>query len=249
MAKLRTFILEDDFIHASKLEMLLDELGYLVVGTADNKDDAQVMIAALKPDLLFIDIMINGREDGISLVENLQSCQTIPVIFITSLRAEETIKRAMKLKPYAYILKPFEKATLQTSIELAVARFINPNESSKSTSSWENDRLNPDHIFIKSAGRLDKIVLNDIHFIEVRDKVCIMVMDTDERKVRIPLSALETKLDSNQFLRVHRSYLINLTYISRIDWLNSIIYLSKNQVPIGRSFREDIKRKLVAHFL
>lgn len=242
MAKLRTFIIEDDFIHASRLEMLLDELGYLVVGTTDSSDKAPAMISAVKPDLLFVDIMINGEQDGIEMVERLQTRLNIPVIFITSLRTEDIIQRAMKVKPYAYILKPFEKATLQASIELSIARFADPHESSSNGhSSWENDRLLGEHLFVKSAGILDKLVLADIRYIEVRDKVCLLALDEEMREIRMPLGTLEQKLPSKKFLRVHRSFIINLHAITRVDWVQSTISIGQSQVPIGRSYRDSLK--------
>ncbi|MEQ8711622.1 MAG: response regulator transcription factor [Cyclobacteriaceae bacterium] len=245
MAKLRTFIIEDDIIHASSLEMLLDELGYLMVGSTDNSDDAPGLIAALNPDLLFVDIMINGKLDGIELVEKLQLRRSIPVIFITSLRTEDAIKRAMKVKPYAYILKPFEKATLQASIELAVARFVDPHGSELSShSSWENDRAGVEHLFIKSGGILEKLDLTDIHYIEVRDKVCLLALAEEKREVRMPLGALEQKLPDNRFQRVHRSFAVNLNKITRIDWVNGVISIGQYQIPIGRSYRDALKARL-----
>lgn len=247
MSALRTFIIEDNIIHASRLEMLLEELGYLVAGTTDSSDEALGMIAALAPDLLLIDIMINGQLDGVALAEKIQQTHDIPVIFITSVRAKDTVERAMKLKPYAFILKPFEKITLQTAIELAIARFANKSPDISTT--WDEDQVISDFLFIKSNGKLDKISLQEIHYIEVRDKISVLALYEDIRHVRIPLSVLETKLDSRHFVRVHRSFIVNLRHITQLDWSGNVILIGTRQIPVGRYYREKVKEQLDAHRL
>lgn len=241
MSKVRVFIIEDDFIHANRLEMYLDEMGYELAGTAEGADQALNLIAATKPDLLLVDIHLAGELSGIQIVEYLNKKKAIPVIFITSYRDKETFETAKLTDPYAYIIKPYDKETLQAAIELAVHKFSRSNGSQTQNDSLglTEDSLIKDELFLKSKGRLIKIKLSDILYVEAKDKMCEIVLAKEVIEVRISLQKLEDILNPNQFfLRVHRSFIINKEEISQVDLSKNEVLLSVFNVPIGRSYKE-----------
>ena len=84
MSQLSIYIIEDEFLYANQLMILVEELGYKLVGTANNSDTAYGEIVKLKPDLLLVDININGSKDGIELIESIKKEIEITSIFITS---------------------------------------------------------------------------------------------------------------------------------------------------------------------
>jgi len=119
MSNLSIYIIEDQPLYANQLMILVDELGYDLAGTADNSDKALKEIPDLMPDLLLVDIKINGSLDGIEFISLIQKRIAIPFIFITSYKDDTTFNRAKKVNPYAFLTKPFDSISLQRTIELA----------------------------------------------------------------------------------------------------------------------------------
>lgn len=243
MSKIRVFIIEDDFIHANRLEMYLEEMGYDLVGVAASAEEAINMIAATKPDLLLVDIHLAGDRDGVQMVEQLNKKKPIPVIFITSYRDKDTFDRAKLTDPYAYIIKPYDKETLQAAIELAVYKFSktaarkNIVQAQTDYQGWDEDQLVNDTMFVKSNGSLIKIKLSDILCVEAKDKICQIGLTKESIDTRISLQKLEEQLVNDRFLRVHRSFIINKEEISHIDLSEGKVRVGQYAVPIGRSYK------------
>ena len=116
----KIIIVEDNELHAETMNFYLDELGYKVLGIVDNGKDCIDLISENKPDILLLDININGEINGIQLAEKVKELNSIPLIFTTSLADRETLKQAIKTQPEAYLNKPIEKNALATAIEIAL---------------------------------------------------------------------------------------------------------------------------------
>lgn len=119
MDKIKILIVEDEIIVATDIEDTLVSLGYLVSGILSSGEDAIEHAQAHRPDLVLMDIMLEGDIDGITTANNIRQQFNIPVIFLTAYSNEKTIERAKIAKPYGYILKPFRETDLYTSIEIA----------------------------------------------------------------------------------------------------------------------------------
>ncbi|MDW7694081.1 LytTR family transcriptional regulator DNA-binding domain-containing protein [Flammeovirgaceae bacterium SG7u.111] len=240
MSKVSVFIIEDDFIHANRLEMYLDEMGYYLAGMASNATQALKMIEAAQPDLLLVDIHLEGDFDGVQIVEHLNKKKAIPAIFITSYRDKETFERAKLTDPYAYIVKPYDKDTLQAAIELAVYK-LSKTKSSQAQGDyrgWNEDRVIEEELFIKSKRRLIKIKLSGIFCVEAKDKFCLIGLAKETIEIRMSLQKLQEKLTNDHFLRIHRSFIINKDKISEINIQQNEVLLGTYTVPIGRSYKE-----------
>src|SRR5689334_9029196 len=122
MAGERIFIVEDERIVAEDLKMMLERLGFKVVGSAARGDEAIEKMEATKPQLVLMDIRIQGSLDGIDVAEHVVTQFDIPVIYLTAYADEITVDRAKGTLPAGYILKPFEERSLKTTIDLALYR-------------------------------------------------------------------------------------------------------------------------------
>lgn len=120
MPSCKVLIVEDEAIVAEDLKGMLKKLGYEVVGIADNGQDALALAANQHPDLVLMDIHIQGPMDGIDTAEQIAVHHDIPVTYLTAYADEKTLERAKATLPYGYILKPFEERDLRTSIEVAL---------------------------------------------------------------------------------------------------------------------------------
>jgi two-component system, cell cycle sensor histidine kinase and response regulator CckA len=118
MNRARVLIVEDEALVAADLEDSLVRLGYNVVGIADNATDALLLAQRAAPDLALLDIHIRGHVDGVGLAEQID----VPVVFVTAHADVGTLRRASKVAPFGYVLKPFDERELQATLEIALGR-------------------------------------------------------------------------------------------------------------------------------
>jgi len=249
MEKLNIFIVEDESIVAKDIQNSLTKLGYNVVGMANNGKDAVEKIIEVKPDLVLMDIMIKGNMTGIEVSEKIKERINIPVIFLTAYADEGTLSRAKITEPYGYILKPFKEIDLHSTIEMAVYKHQKDAELLKERdflySLVENkDDRNKDILFVKSNSRLVKVHLKDIYFVEALKDYVIINTEFARYTVHSTMKELDRKLGSEEFARVHRSFIARLDKIQSIDNQNVILENEKKVIPVGVSYREELMQKL-----
>jgi len=116
----RILIVEDEVVIAMEIESLLQQMGYEVVGQAVRGEEAVELAGQSRPDLILMDIRLKGEMDGIAAAERIGRLFRIPVVFLTAHSDKGTLDRAMNVQPYGYLLKPFRKNDLYTSIEIAL---------------------------------------------------------------------------------------------------------------------------------
>ena len=121
-SRIKIYIAEDESIILMNFKMILQQLGYEVVGSAVNGEKALKDILELKPDLLLLDINM-PRLDGISLFESVSKAYDAACIFITGHFSEAFVENAKKAGALGYLIKPVDEKQLKASIEVAVARF------------------------------------------------------------------------------------------------------------------------------
>lgn len=115
-------MVEDETIVALDLQNSLKILGYEVVGTAANGPDAIARANQTRPDLVLMDIILQGEMDGIEAAEIIHSQLNIPIIFLTASTDENTLQRAKITEPFGFMIKPFEERELHSHIEIALYR-------------------------------------------------------------------------------------------------------------------------------
>jgi PAS domain S-box-containing protein len=123
MSKATIFIVEDSIIVSLHLQKTLESENYRVIGTADSGLKAIEKISEVRPDLVLMDIMLNGEMDGIETASILKDKFNVPVVYITALTDTSTIQRAKITEPYGYLTKPFEDREIFTVIEIALYKF------------------------------------------------------------------------------------------------------------------------------
>lgn len=120
MAKTSILIVEDEAIIASVISAALKKFDYEVVDILNSGEEAVAVALQKKPDLILMDIRLQGEVDGITATERIQKQMDIPIIYLTAYADELTLERAKKTKPYGYIPKPFQEIELKTTIEMAL---------------------------------------------------------------------------------------------------------------------------------
>jgi PAS domain S-box-containing protein len=120
MDKTTVLIVEDEEIVAADLASKLGQLGYEVVGSAAEANEAVEMACSMKPHVVLMDIRLKGPVDGIEAAEAIRVQIDVPLIYLTAYSDAATLARAKLSGPFGYILKPFEERDLSTTIELAI---------------------------------------------------------------------------------------------------------------------------------
>ena len=170
----RVMIVEDEAVVALDMTHELESAGYSVVCHVTNGEEAVEKALELKPDVILMDITIQGEMDGISAAQRIADRSRIPFVFVTAHADEATLQRAKITRPYGYILKPFEPNELRANIEIALhnaqLRQAAPvDELDEERQVVEEAVLAPGGIdeykyeAIKAIGLFDGMALKDLH--------------------------------------------------------------------------------------
>ena len=238
MEKVKILVVEDEIIIADSICNALNELGYHALEPAINFTEAIETIESERPDIAILDIHLSGKKSGIDLAKKIRESYHFPFIFLTSNADSFTINQAKEVKPPAYLIKPFSKEELYSSIEIALHNF-----STKSGDLIDENLIIKEAIFIKNKGFFTKVSFNDILYLK-SDQVYVEIIVQNQQKhvVRTSLNDILNKLNTN-FIRVHRGFVINVAFLSQIN-SNSVKIIDDEEIPIGKKFREDIINRI-----
>lgn len=118
----KILVVEDEWIIANDIRTSLDGLGYSVTAIASSANEALEQVEQNRPDLVLMDIMLQGPSDGIEAAKIIGAQYNIPLIYVTANADAHTIDRARGTSPYAYLVKPFEDRELLATIEMVLHR-------------------------------------------------------------------------------------------------------------------------------
>lgn len=249
MSKINVLVVEDESIVSKDIQQSLKKLGYNVVGASATGEQAIELAKSELPDVVLMDIMLKGNMNGIEAAEGIRKQLSIPIIFLTAYADESTLSKAKITEPYGYILKPFKEIDLHTTIEMAIYKHGKEQEIIKERnllySIIENkDGSGNDFIFVKSNSKLVKLKNNEIYYIEaLKDYVVIHTIDT-RYTIHSTMKDIESKMGSEDFLRVHRSYIVRMDKIATIEYPNLTLEKVEKSIPIGGSYRDDLTKKI-----
>lgn len=141
METINILVVEDEKIVAIDIKRRLTSLGYNVIAAVSSGEKAIEVAAVHFPDLILMDIMLEGKLDGIETAQQIKDKYAIPVIFLTAYTDEKTIQRAKTAEPFGYILKPFEIRDLRSTIEIALYK-AETQKKLRESEQWLNTVLN-----------------------------------------------------------------------------------------------------------
>jgi len=240
-------VTEDEIIVRKDIERCLTQLGYNIIATADNGKDAISLALKHKPDICLMDIKIKGDMSGIEAAQEIKSNIDVPVIFLTAFADEDTLSKAKLAEPHGYILKPFKEADIQTAIEMALHKYSKEKELKQETDFLRNlaeHNSEADFIFVKNRSRLMHVKKDDLLFIEALKDYVVIHTSKESYTIHSTMKEIERKLSDSVFMRVHRSYIINLNAIESIKYSNITIVGMDKEIPIGGSYKDALASKI-----
>lgn len=251
MISLRVLIADDEEPASKKMQRMLEAYQQIeLIGTAENGIQALEMIIDLEPDVAFLDIEMPGL-NGIEVAQNLPKNHNTQIVFCTAY--QEYAVKAFELNSIDYLLKPFNKERLHAAIEK-----IEKNLAQKTPPTTipedlthnfqQNGIFFNNKIPIPTADRYKLVDFDNIILIQVEDRVTYLI--TNERKFALhqPLESLEKKLPAQQFIRVNRSAIVNLSKVKEIVlWFGhrlKLILENNNEVISSREKSKILKQLL-----
>lgn len=241
MNNLRLLLLEDLDEEAAEVIDFLEDNDYEVI-RVKNSNDAEKELKNKFFDIILLDIMINGKPEGISLAHRLNRQNiNIPFLFLTSMQSKTVFNEAKLTKPYTYLLKPFNKLELLYSLELALEKFY--QQSSSISLSSKNAIISPSFLFLKKKNSVVKVEISTIIYVEVVEKYCKIVTENGEFLIKLSLLKVKELLKDSQFYQTHRSFLINTEQIEEIFFDDNLLKLKNNYtIPFSERFKNNFKK-------
>jgi len=237
--KLRTIAIDDEPL---ALKLVCDYIGktpYLeLVGAFDNPLDAVDFLSKEEAELIFVDIQMPDLT-GIEFTRSLE--EEHKIIFTTAY--EKYALEGFKLNAIDYLLKPFSYEEFLKAAGKAHKR------AELEATALPSIEANNQFLFLKSEYKIRRINFNDILYIEgLKDYIKVYVDGEDKPILSLnSMKSLETKLPEEKFMRVHRSFMVNLDKIATID--RSRIVFGKNYIPVSDQYKAKFQEYLDKNFL
>ena len=242
MDKVNVLIVEDTKSESDALISSLEANNFNVLGVASTFKEAISLYNTTNPDILILDIYLNGSPEGINVAEaiTLNNDGGKPFVFLTSATDRQIFERAKLTKPFSYLLKPFNELELFYAIEMALEKFYEQKEAF--IGDEEDTLITQDYLFIKKGKALKKVLVKDIIFIEVEDKYCSVVTHKERFVIHISLTKISKLLDPSEFFRTHRRFIVNVHKVEEIVLSDNLIILSDgHRADLSDNYREILK--------
>jgi two-component system, LytTR family, response regulator len=244
---------DDEVLARQKLRQLLrDDRDIEIVGESATALETIELVKATNPELLFLDIRMPGM-DGFDVVGALagQPEVSLPRIIFTTAYDQYAV-RAFEVNAVDYLLKPFTRERLHTAIE-RVREHSQMKQQELSTGNGNSKGVNfyTNRIIFKSRGRILFLPVSDIRWIGAEGNYVRLCTATETHLLRETMAHLEERLDPRGFLRVHRSFIVNLKYVKEVrretNGDSVVIMDSGHKVALGRSYRAYLNEQLELH--
>jgi len=236
----KVIIVDDESAGRQLIKEYLEDFPNLVLlGEANNGVDAVKIINEFKPDLVFLDVQMPGMT-GFDVLTHLEE---LPLVIFSTAYDQYALK-AFDVHAIDYLLKPYTKERFAKSIERLQEN--TDNKARPLTESLLMDKPEyPDRILVQSQNKLVTVALEDVIRIEAFGDYSKLIINDKTYLSNYGISALEDKLDSKSFIRVHRSSIINLSKVKELNKYTKsydVTMQNGDVVRVSRGYMDNIKK-------
>ncbi|MGI8742403.1 MAG: LytR/AlgR family response regulator transcription factor [Bryobacteraceae bacterium] len=253
MDRINALIVDDERLSRQRIRRLLSvEQDVDVMGEWANGEEAVAFLKEKTPDVLFIDIQMPGQ-DGFSVLATIAAGPVPITIFVTAF--DEHALKAFEVQAFDYLLKPFDRRRFQTTMQRAreqLRRLRSDNTQDRLVALLEglgHRKNGSDRLAIKTAGHVVFVKTEDVSWIEAADNYVCLHCGPETHILRETMNALEARLDSSKFLRVHRSTIVNVDRIKELQpWFRGdylLVLQDGTQLTLSRTYREKLQNTLL----
>jgi two-component system response regulator LytT len=213
----KILIVEDQILIANHIKNILNDSDFDKIKMAHNTDDATKEIRVFNPDIILLDINLQGNQNGIEWAKvHVKNSQ---IIFISGQIEKETMLKAFEVNPVTYLTKPIKKTDLIAAIELA------------------NIKNKINYVIVKDGFDEVKVNFDDILFLKSDKNYVDIQLSNKIITIRNTLDNFYKELDADLFCRVHRSYIVNKSKVTQKK--SSSIKVNDFELPISRNISFD----------
>lgn len=227
-------IVENDIPLAARLSLTLNKLGYKITGIFSRTRDALNFLEQESPDLILLDDKFKGSLNGLEAKESYNNAKETSIIYFNK---TESLLGIQKILPFENKLN---KAILKKEIKESFKR-LRKKYRQKKYARAETSFLG-DRIFVRHKDKMVKISLDNIQFIEADRNYCRVFTKDRQHLLVTTLKEVSGKLPDKRFLRIHRSYLVNLSHIEEIGGKHVVI--SGRTLPLSKTMRVELFKHL-----
>lgn len=227
-------VVEDEPIIADDIAICLEQMGHDVADICNTAEQALSVIEKEKLDLILLDIKIKGEKDGIQLAQLIKQKVETPFVFISSLYDKNTLTRVKNAEPAGYVVKPFKDADIKVAVDMALAKI-----QIKPVSEPNTEQLN---LFIRKNNSIVPLDFNEVFYVEASDNYSVFYTKDDKYVVSQTLKNIEDILTDQGYCRIHKTFLVNLRKIDRIE--NSAVFINGAPLPIGKVYKKTFMDRL-----
>jgi len=234
MSAIKIGIVEDEGITSEVIRLSLQKLKYKIATPAFTYNQAVQMFETEKPDLVILDIKLEEEKDGIDLAVLLKEKYKTPFIFLTANSDSTTLERAKKVRPLAFLVKPFSQVDLHATIEIAFNNY-------QSTLNENNEKNN--FVVMKVGRSFEKVNTNEILFLENENHYFnIHFSNSESITVRASSTEMMDMLPQNNFIQISRTYIVNTDKIIKMD--SSSVFIGQNKLEYKATLKEEILKMI-----
>ena len=245
---IQAVLADDELLARQKLRQLLrDEPDIEIVGECASASETVELVRLTRPALLFLDIRMPGM-DGFDVVGAIES-EHLPmpaVVFTTAY--DQYALRAFEIHAVDYLLKPFTGERLRSAIQRVRERLSGGEKNARPNGATREGAGYTTRIVFKSRGRILFLPVSEIRWIGAEENYVRLSTERETHLLRETMAHLEERLDPQQFLRVHRSFIVNLQYVKEVrtehDGESSVIMLDGQKIGMSRSYKSRILETL-----
>ncbi len=249
---IRVCVIDDEPIACRKIQRLLKEDPEIeIVGVFHNGEDASDAIQDLQPDLVFLDIQMPVM-DGFDLLDSLEPEKIPHVIFATAY--DQYAIQAFEVHALDYLLKPFDRKRFQEALKRGKLQIhqerelIHRNRMKAFLKEMNNRPSYLERLVIKDSGKIFFLRTEEIDWIEAHGRYELVHAGQESHLVREGMNKLESELDPNKFVRIHRSTIVNIDRIEHLQPLFHsdfrVILRNGTELTISRRYRDKMERLL-----
>jgi two-component system response regulator LytT len=245
MKEERILIVEDDIRIAENIQEILELLGYVNIDIANSANQCIKVIKKFRPDLIFMDIKLKGDKDGIELGEIVKQMVDAPLVYVTSYSDPTIIERAKRINPAGFIVKPFNTNDIHAIVEIVLynKRTKPAAETAAVKSATDSPFLVNDSVFIKADNAFEKVNYSDLYYVEANGNMVTIYTKNRDYSIRKSMKEIEEILPSQLFLRVQKSFIINMGQIESFS-TKEIFIKGGAVVQVGRQYYNSFLAKL-----
>jgi DNA-binding LytR/AlgR family response regulator len=247
----KILIVEDQSTTANRISSLLEKYGFIVTAIATSRIEALDAMRQNQADLVLMDILLNGKKEGVITAKEIKALYPVTIIYLTELEDEEIFKEAKATFPKHYISKPWTDADLIHAIELAVQQ---PNYSVDHLFDQIEPRVTDGIFTIANTSEkvYQKLLFKDILYLEAcgpgsYTKIYYENRNKETDVVTITFSSNHVfeQLNYPSIIKIHKSYYVNIQKIEKVQNTDVFVYGKNNPIPVSKEFKDSLNNKLI----